>query len=319
MPSCKVRNMTPAPGKNGHRIRTRHVFFVAGILFAGVLVWYLDPAIVLTALRSAAPGPLVVTVALTGAGFWIRAWKWRYVLGRGRQAVGLFFIAKMAGHWSPGRIGELSPLLLRRHRNTPLAAWILADRAIEISATLFFGLFGVAAMGLVSWWLALLLAAAMTGAGVIVAGVKLPERTDRFARVLRVLTRLQGEFRQLGAKSPVILLTTSLAKVSDILGVVFLCRAFGYPVSFVLVCVARCAHAIVSGIPVTPDATGIPFAAAGYFLHTHGGMPVETLVAAFAVEVAIINAVLYLSFFAGMLDMRQAGTERKDGHDDSGR
>lgn len=295
---------------------------MAGVVFVAALAWYLEPAAILAALRSASPVPLAVTVALTAAGFWIRAWKWRYALGKGRHAVGLFFIAKMAGHWSPGRVGELSPLLLRRHRNVRVAAWILADRAIEVATTLSLGFFGVAALGLAPWWLAALLFAALMAGLVAVVVVRLPRGDDTgtwLARGWRLLAELHDESRALGAKGPVILASTILAKVTDVVGVVYLCRAFGYTVSFLLVCVARCAHAIVSGVPVTPDATGIPFAAAGYFLHTHGGMPVETLVAAFGIEVAIINVVLYISFFLGMLDMRGSIQEGGRGHDHSAR
>lgn len=300
---------------------TRYVFLAVGVLLVGLLLWRFEPGEVVLALREARWLPLGGVVALTVAGFWIRAWKWRHALGPRRHAIGLFYIAKMAGHWSPGRIGEFSPLLLQKHRNLRVATWIVADRAMEVATTLVFGLLGMTALHLAPWWVCLLL---WVGAAVGLAFVVLLLLVENpivkpkarwghrpwAARLLRLLDGLHKESRRVGRRGPTLAAATVIAKVTDLYGVVLLCQAFGYSVSLVLVCVARCAHAIVSGVPITPDATGIPFAAAGYFLNVHGGMPVETLVAAFGIEVVIINVVLYASFFVGMMDMRGQRQEK---------
>ncbi len=296
-----------AGGQSG-KSWTRYLILV-GAGFLAVLVWHFGWRDILAAFARVRPWPFVAMLGVLLAGFWIRAWKWRYVLGPGQNAVGLFFLAKTAGSFSPGRVGELAPLLLKRHRNSRVAAWILVDRVLEVVLTLAFGLAGVWALGLTPWNVA----AGMTAlAGVCgCAGLYLVYRVDllkplearwpegsRRQRSIALLASLHEEARELGVKAPLILLITALGKVLDVYVGVFLCVAFGYDVSFLLMCAARAAHALVSAIPVTPDATGVPFAAAAVLLHNVAGMPYEVLTAALALEVLIINVTLWLSFLA---------------------
>lgn len=291
-------------------------FFLVGLAFFAFLVWHFGWRDLLETLLSARLGPLIWMTVLIFAGFWIRAWKWRYALGPRRNAVGLFFLSKMGGNWTPGRVGELAPLLLRRHRNIRVTAWILADRVIEVALTLLLGLLGVAVLALIP----LPGIVALTGlalAGVLAfaallwfAGRLGPHRGAQTqptwrGRVLTVFLQLREELLLLGGKTPIIVLVTLIAKATDLYAVVLLCAAFGFHVSFLLACAARCAHAIVAAAPITPDATGVPFVAAAYVFHEYAGMPGETLTAAFALEVAVINLALCISFLAATPDLRE--------------
>ncbi len=292
-----------------------HYLFLVGLGFFSFLVWHFGWRDLLDTLMDARVKPLVWMTVLIFAGFWIRAWKWRYALGPRKNAVGLFFLAKMGGNWTPGRIGELAPLLMRRHRNVRVTAWILADRVIEVALTLLLGLLGVAALRLLPWpavaaltLLGALGAAAFAGvlwyAGRL-SGRRLAQLHDTWrGRLLTLFLRLREELWLLGAKTPVVVLVTLAAKATDLYAVVLLCAAFGFDVSFLLTCAARCAHAIIAAAPVTPDATGVPFVAAAYVFHEYAAMPYATLTAAFALEVAVINLALCISFIAATPDLR---------------
>ncbi len=300
-----------------HSIRWRNYLFLIGILFVGFLIWYFGWRSLWTSLRTARPFPLLIMILLLLAGFWIRAWKWRYALKEKQHAIGLFFLSKMAGNWSPGRIGELSPLLLRRHRTPQLAAWIAADRIIEVAMTLLLGLFGVFMLHLLSPLLISLLSiATLLGTALLlwcIAKIDLftyalhrwPHNT-LLTRILRLAQQVHQETRLLGSKLPLILTLTFLGKLTDILAVIWLCKSFGYETSFALVCAARCAHALISAIPITPDATGVPFIAAAYLLHEHAHIPYETLTTALGLEVILINIVLWICFIFGAWRLRHS-------------
>ena len=323
MPHDTPETTSAAP----RRRRSRYLFLV-GLAFFAFLVWHFGWRDLLATLAGARILPLLWMTGLIFAGFWIRAWKWRYALGPRNNAVGVFFLAKMGGNWTPGRVGELAPLLMRRHRNVQVTAWIFADRVIEVALTLLLGLAGVAALRLLPMPAVIALAAlGIAGAAAFALLVwfagRLSERRPgaaqgaRRRRLVALLLRLRGELRLLGAKTPVIVAVTLVAKATDLYAVVMLCTAFGYDVSFLLACAARCAHALVAAAPVTPDATGVPFAAAAWVFHEYAAMPYETLTAAFALEVAVINIALALSFLAatpalrertGATDDEEAGT-----------
>ncbi len=313
--------MENSPSNPSSRRNWGRFALLGGILLLAGLINYFGWGELTLCLTGARPVPLFLMTVLILSGFWIRAWKWHYALGEGNNGIGLFFLAKMAGNWSPGRVGELAPLLLLSHRTPRVAAWILADRVLEIAFTLWLGMLGLAALGHIPRAGALLLAA-LTALGLLVlrAGFRewnppidesspTPQTVRGHARRWTLL--LYHEARVLGRhKLPVILLTTLVAKLTDIYTVVLLCRAFGYDASFLLVCAARCAHALVSGIPVTPDATGVPYMAAGWVLHQYAGIPAATLTAALALEAGAINLLLWLSSMVGMLGLRRAANPR---------
>lgn len=296
------------------RSPTRFLFLVGVLLCAG-LVWYFGWERLRDALHRATSIPLLLMTALIFLGFWLRAAKWRYALGPGNSAVAVFFLAKVGGNWTPGRLGEFSPLLMRRFRNAHIGAWILADRILEIMVTLFFGLVAVAGLRLISTTVAALLTFAFVASACVLVflvlrrdlmkrlDARMPEGSRR-RRAAAALAAMHDETRILGTRWPLIALVTIIAKCTDIFAVQCLCAGFGYPdVPFLLVCAARCAHALVSAAPITPDATGIPFVAAAVLLHTHGGLPYDVLTVALALEVAVINGVLWVNFAVTALDL----------------
>lgn len=289
------------------RIRARgdwkRWLFLAGLIFVSVLGWHFGFGKLIALARGADPVALAWMALWILAGFLIRAWKWHRALGPGSRGVFLFFLAKTAGNWTPGRAGELAPLLLKEHQNARVAAWIGLDRAVEVAFTLLMGVAGVASLGLLGpgGW--------RGGIGglllLLVLGVCLwrvaPHLAARvrggiLARAVHIVRRLVEEAWLLRHALPMAALLTFFAKLTDIYAVILLCRAFGYDADFLLVCAARCAHGLVSAIPFTPDATGVPFVAAAWLLHEHAEIPYDVLTAALALEVIAINAILWICF-----------------------
>ncbi|MFM1920452.1 MAG: hypothetical protein RLZZ303_2086 [Candidatus Hydrogenedentota bacterium] len=259
----------------------------------------------LSVLSAASPAWLMLVVALVAAGYLLRAWKWRVALGPGRRAVELFFLAKSAGNWTPGRVGELAPLLLGEHRNARVAAWILADRVIEIWLTVGLGLMGGLSLALVQPASLILMGVAfvlVSGMGVYVVLRWNPAATlsssSLLARILKFAHIVRGEILALGLKGPALLLLTVAAKVTDVWAVMALFQAFGHGVNFLLVCAARFAHALVSASPLTPDSTGVPYVAAAALLHERAAIPPATLITALSFEALIIFGMAHMGLMA---------------------
>ncbi|MBI1318165.1 MAG: hypothetical protein GC168_04330 [Candidatus Hydrogenedens sp.] len=273
-----------------------------GVGLLGVLVWRFGWRTLLAELAAADPVLLAAMVLLTVTGFWMRAWKWRIALGPGTDAVRVFFLAKVLGSWTPGRAGELGPLLMRRHRSLRMGAWIVADRCIEVWMTLGFGAFGLLGLRMLDVRVSTSIAAGfllLTVLAMVLSrvdfGAQDAQFAGRWARAGRLLHALRGEARDLGSKSMPIVFITAFAKASDVAAVMCLCRAFGYDAGFLLVSAARCAHALVSAVPLTPDASGVPYLAQAALLHREAGMPLDVLTAALALEALLIYAVLHAS------------------------
>lgn len=237
----------------------------------------------------------------------IRALKWRIALGHGANAVPLFFVSKAGGNTTPGRIGELAPLLFKRFRTAKIGAWIVVDRLIEIAATLGFGIIGFIA---IRYSNNLILA---TWFGMIVLLIVLPivvltrrsfflwiaERTRPESvthRLSNLLAAMSDEIGALRAKLPVLSALTIVATALDIVAGVFLLLCFGHAATFQLLAAVQCLHGLVSALPFAPNATGIPYAASAVLLHEAGGIPYDVLVASVALRSALMNGVFWTCF-----------------------
>jgi hypothetical protein len=271
------------------------VLHLAGALLVGYLLYSFGPERLAGIVAQADPLYLAVFASLTAGGYWLRAWKWRMALGRGRQAVRLFFLAKVAGNWTPARVGELAPLMLGEHRNAQLAAWIFADRVLEIWLTVGMGLIGALSIpDSAQGWVPFAIAAMAVATVVLAAALwafpseSLEKAVAGRGRVWQVVHVLHGELRDLGPRAPVLGAITIAAKVADFAAVMLLLATFGYHADFWLVAAARFAHALVSASPLTPDTTGAPYVAAGAVLHQYAGVPADTLTAALALDAFVI-------------------------------
>ena len=297
--------------------------------FAGLLLWAIGIGLYAACvsyigwdrLRLAVAGVnlpvFLLMTAATVAGLWIRVFKWRNALGKGSGATRAFFLSKAAGEWSPGRVGELSPLALRRHRNARMAAWIVLDRILEMGVTLGLGIVGLLALkvpqrGFVLM-IALLLCVALLGLLLLLTRQRLFVRiASMFAegtfahRILRMLVSLSAETTAFLRVTPQATLLTVVAGCLDVWAGVLLYQAFDWNVTFALMAAAKGVHAVTSAVPITPNATGVPYLATAVLIHEVGGVPSDVLAAAIALSVLVTNLVFWLSFGLGVADMRSA-------------
>ena len=301
----------PVPGNLTRRggSYARYLWVVGLGLFIG-LVWFIGWRKVRHALASVNLELIALMMACDLATLWFRALKWRYALADNRQAVALFFLSKGAGNWSPGRLGELSPLLLREHRNPRVAAWIVVDRLLEMSATLLLGAIGLFGLRIpdARLMLALLAAAcALIGLPVFVLTRRalfpwLAGRLREGSALQRATTfaaSIQQEVAALGRKVPALSIMTVLATCIDLVAGILMLASFGHLISFQLAATVQCAHALASAIPLTPSATGIPYVPAAVLLKEVGHVPYEVVVAAVALRLVGVNLVFWTSFVPG--------------------
>ncbi|GMW02305.1 MAG: hypothetical protein AMXMBFR84_34410 [Candidatus Hydrogenedentota bacterium] len=290
--------------------RHRYAFPFIGIVLLSALIYLLGPVRILDALRRTDPAWVVASGALIAAGLWIRVWKWRIALGPGSRATYLFYISKGAGEWTPGRLGEFAPLLVKENRTTKVAAWILLDRLLEISATL-----GICAVGFVllpfrvqaPFAMALAVLGGVLAFVVFAAGhspwhqalaCRMP-RGSRLQRAFLTTAQLAGDVRTFHSKSPLTIGITVLAGCCDVWAGKALFLAFDRNVPFAPLAAARGVHSIVATIPITPNSTGVPYVSAAAMVHELAGVPNDVLAVATTLSIAVTTCIFWGSFAVG--------------------
>jgi len=246
---------------------------------------------------------------LDAAAMWVRATKWRLVLGKHENAFGLHFLSKIAGNYSPGRVGELSPLLLKAHRTSRVGAWIVVDRLLEMTMTIAFGAVGFfllrfssasvlpAVLGSLFIFIILPLVLITRRRWFETLAAKTAEGS-RFRKALDGLVRLSEEVLRLRAVTPVAGLLTLAAALLELGAYLVLYRSFGAEgVTFAMVAAAKCAQGMVGALPFTPGPTGLPHLVAGVFLYEVAGLDSGVLAAAMGSREVVVN-LLFWSFLA---------------------
>lgn len=303
----------------------RYVWLI-GLLVLAAGVWFLGWDRIRAALSAARWQILLAAVAVDAAALWLRAFKWRYALGTGKGAIGLFFMAKAAGNWSPGRAGEFLPVLLPAYRNSAAASWIVFDMLLEALATIIAGTLGVVLFRAgTNWGYLPVLAGAVV---VILALLWGLSRTDFLRRLrpsdgsggivgkaLSILAVVSGEIAALRTKFPLIGLFTVAAVTLELTANVLLFAAFGWAVPFAAVAMAKCAHGIIAAVPFTPSISGVPYVMTAVLLYQTVGVPYETLIVSLAAKEAFANVVFWTSFGGATLDIagRSSKTMRAGG------
>jgi len=290
--------------------------WIVGVCVYAAFIVYIGWRPIVESLTRVQAMPLALMVLVTIAALWVRVLKWRAALGPDADASRLFWLSKAAGEWSPGRIGELSPLLLDRYRTPRVAAWIVVDRAFEIACTLSLGVAGVILVQTSSKAAligsAALIAAAMVFALLLLSWRELFEhlrvRTSegsRLNRLFRFLAETSSEVAALRSRSALPLAITLVAGLADVWAGMLLFAAFGHNVTFAVMAAVKGLHAITSAIPITPNATGIPYLTAAILLHEVAHVPSEVLAAAIALSVAISNIIFWVSASAALATFRR--------------
>jgi hypothetical protein len=287
---------------------------VAVYLFA---VWYFGWEKVRAALLGADPVLIVEAGLITVAAKLGRIAKWRVALGPNAHAVGLYFMSRVTGVWSPGRVGEFLPLLWRRHRTPRLGGWILLDRVMEIVAALTLGVVGLGFTHFVSrpMYVGIVVLTAAVCVMAIACLVqhrwlraiahRLPAGTKRRV-VAETIAETSAEIDAMRGMVPALIAMTVASKVGDLFQVVLIFRALGTSVSFMLVAAAKCALAIVSYLPITPVASGVPHAVQGWMMNQEAGVLPETVVASVGIEAALMTVIFSLGVLVAIVPIRRA-------------
>jgi SAM-dependent methyltransferase len=204
--------------------------------------------------------------------------------------------------------------LLKRFRRPRTGAWIVLDRLMEASATLFFGFAGAIFLVGMSQRNAMLglFALIACAIGITLAIVFRRDFSLRLRGILRpeqrrgILQPIFGfvcdaaeEVRALGARTPLLGLVTVLATAMDIAIAFCLYASLGEHVAYFTLGAAQCAHALVSVIPISANVTGIPYAVSAGILHEAAGVPLDVLAAAIAVRFLMAAVVFWTSFAVG--------------------
>lgn len=291
--------------RRGPRVAKSLLIFLGLAVYFGV-VWYFGWREIRDLLLGTDLVPVTGALGLFALGTGLRVYKWRYALGPNAYAVGLFFMSKASGIFSPARLGEFAPLLWHRHRTARVGGWLVLDRLLEVAATLLLGLVGLALIQLVAPWIdALLLAGFVVGCGISAYAVTrhgfLASLSVRFRNRPRIaggfhaLARTSEEIQAYRRRLPFIVVTTLLAKAVDLYAIVLIFRALGVEISFALASAAKCALVMVSFLPVTPVLTGVPHAAQGWLMNVSAGVSPEVTVASVGIEAALLTVLFWTS------------------------
>lgn len=303
------------------RRRWRYLWTVGVALYLG-FIFYVGWDDIAQTVRQIAPAYLIALVAVEIAALSLRIAKWKIVLPNDTGVVKLAFLSKAGGNLTPGRVGEFSPLLMEKYRSARTGAWIALDRLLEAAATLVLGVLGlIAVLGVVQGQALLVISVAILAGIVLTCGVLVSPRTvswlesvlppwgltEKLVAVLRVVS---DEFSKLRPRIPLLFGISVLATSID-LGIGWLLyMSLGFDVSIAVLAVAQATHAVTSVIPVTPNATGVPYAAAAAVLHEIGAVSVEALAVAVGLRMILGNAVFWSMFLIGT---RETITESTDG------
>jgi uncharacterized protein (TIRG00374 family) len=255
---------------------------------------------------------LVALVIIDIVVLWFRVGKWHIALPGETEITRLAFLSKAGGNLSPGRIGEFSPLLLQRFRSHKIGAWILLDRLLEAAATLILGLIGILAVVGIADGNVLLIASCALLLAILILSYTLMQESiikrihQRFQgipplnKLFAALVSVSRELRDMRPKIPLFLSMTLAATALDIIIAYLLCKSLGFDIPLTLLALVQVVHAITSVIPLTPNATGVPYAAAATLLHQIGGMTLQALALNIALRMLLGNAVFWSSFLIGI-------------------
>jgi len=296
----------PIPQDTGiARSKWPRVLVPLGVSVYFLAAWYFGWDKVRAALLGADLRFVAASGAVSLGSAALRVWKWRLALGADAHPVGLYFLSRATGFWSPGRVGEFLPLLWRRHRTPRLGGWILLDRVLEIVASLSLGVTGLGFLTMLST--PVFTAVAVSTAVVCVVGLVVLTRhgwMDAIARrfpagtrrrlVADTLTETSFEIHALRRIAPLLFLITLAAKAADLYAVMLIFRALGVSAGFMLTAAAKCALSIVSFFPITPMATGVPHAVQGWIMQTEAGILPETTIASVGIEAGLMLIIFTL-------------------------
>ena len=297
--------------------------WIIGVLICVGVIWILGPKKIWSTFSVISPGLLFLLLLIQFLADIGRASKWYYVLGKGSNAIGLYFLSKAGGYWTPGRVGELSPLMLRQHRTPRMGAWLVVDRLLETTVTLLLGAGGLIFLGadvsgvyikfaVVMCILILMAAFIITRQGLFRKLSGHLHEGSLLHRIAMFLDETTDEVLLLKWKLPVSSLLTIVFKILDVAVWVFVYSSLGAEnrITFSLAAVAMCLGGLIGSIPITPVLTAVPYLVQGALIVEIVGIDKEVVVVATAIHFAVTNTVFWSLVALGTYDLRKRGGSR---------
>lgn len=185
------------------------------------------------------------------------------------------------------------------------------DRLLEAGTTLTLGLVGLFAVSLTQrnallpW-----IAGVLVCVAAVAYGLTRRRLLNRIAHAVRegsllqrglgILASMSVEMVRFGSKAPLLAAITFVAKCMDVAVSFLLYLSFVAWVPLAVLALAQCVHVLTSMVPITPNATGIPYAATAAFLYQVVGVTPEVLAVAIPVRVIAGSLVFWPSLWLGM-------------------
>jgi len=251
-----------------------------GLVVAAVIVWIILSRTpwseVADALKRVSLSQCALGLCILVGAQLLRTLKWRMAL-RGEHTYGevvyLYFFSKAAGAMSPGRVGELAPLLTQPFRSGKVAALLVVDRAMEAAATIVIGLCAMLFLGSSD---ARILVASVVLLTCFASGLILLSRTAwwesaaaaregrRGAAWLKAVASVSRASRALSRDLPRLFAVTLVASVMDILYFQRLFAGLGEQIGLPVLAVMCLASGIATFLAPTPFGLGVADGAIWY-------------------------------------------------------
>ncbi|MDD1656534.1 MAG: flippase-like domain-containing protein [Methanomicrobiales archaeon] len=266
---------------------------VAGAILAYMLLGIWDR--LLETLARADPRYLVLAVAICGAGWWMRGWRYRYILETLEVEVSLAFstacilVSQTANLAVPARLGDLIRIFILRHeRETPYEiglSSLVVERVFDVMMVAVLGLFSLPfVLGAPPWIYPLVVLPLLLG-GIFFLVLMMTGKLTARHRVFAFLLRMMEGMRRasLSVRSVTVLgISSILIWMMDVLACAAVVLMFGQEVPFSVIILAIVVGNLVKAIPLTPGGVGTYEAA----------VAVTLLLAGMSQEAATLIAIL---------------------------
>jgi uncharacterized membrane protein YbhN (UPF0104 family) len=264
---------------------------VAGAILAYMLLGIWDR--LLETLARADPRYLALSIVICGTGWWMRGWRYRYILETLEVKVSLAFstacilVSQTANLAVPARLGDLIRIFILRHeRETPYETGLsslVVERVFDVMMVAVLGLLSLPFVLGAPPWIYPLVVLPILLSGIFFLALMMAGKLTARHRVFAFLLRMMEGMRRasLSVRSVAVLgISSILIWMMDVLACAAVVLAFGQEVPFPVIVLAIVVGNLVKAIPLTPGGIGTYEAAVAVTLLLAGmGQEAATLIA----------------------------------------
>ena len=249
----------------------------------------------LETLARADPRYLVLAITICGAGWWMRGWRYRYILETLEVKVSLTFstacilVSQTANLAVPARLGDLIRIVILRHeRETPYETGLsslVVERVFDVMMVAVLGLLSLPFVLGAPPWIYPLVVLPILLSGIFFLLLLVTDTLTARHRLLAFLLRMMEGMRRasLSLRSVAVLgISSILIWMMDVLACAAVVLMFREEVPFAVIVLAIVVGNLVKAIPLTPGGVGTYEAA----------VAVTLLLAGMSQEAATLIAIL---------------------------